>query len=55
MKLLNIETPATRNFIRQILLNVQDFYLYKVGYISYDEGVFGPYTDLTMACTCWEQ
>jgi hypothetical protein len=24
--MLNIETPVTRNFIRQILLNVQDFY-----------------------------
>jgi hypothetical protein len=42
MKLLNIETPVTRNFIPQILLNVQDFYLHKVGYTSYDEGVFGP-------------
>jgi hypothetical protein len=34
MKLLNIETPITRNFIRQILLNVQDFYFHKVGYTS---------------------
>jgi hypothetical protein len=25
MKLLNIETPVTRNFIPQILLNVQTF------------------------------
>jgi hypothetical protein len=25
MKLLNIETPVTRNFISQILLNVQNF------------------------------
>jgi hypothetical protein len=25
MKLLNIETPVTRNFTPQILLNVQDF------------------------------
>jgi hypothetical protein len=35
--LLNIETSVTRNFIPQILLNVQDFY-----YSSYDEGIFGP-------------
>jgi hypothetical protein len=42
IKLLNIETPVTRNFIPQILLNVQDFYLHKVGYTSYDEGIFGP-------------
>jgi hypothetical protein len=41
MTLLNIETPVTRNFIPQILLNVQDFF-HKVGYTSYDEGVFGP-------------
>jgi hypothetical protein len=41
MKLLNIETPVTRNFIPQILLNVQDFYFHKVGYTSYDEGIFG--------------
>jgi hypothetical protein len=47
MKLLNIETPVTRHFIRQFLLNVQDFYFHKVGYTSYDEGIFGPYTDLT--------
>jgi hypothetical protein len=46
MKLLNIETPVTRNFIPQILLNVQDFYFHKVGYTSYEEGIFGPYTDL---------
>jgi hypothetical protein len=39
MKLLNIETPVTRNFIPQILLNVQDFYFRKVGYTSYDEGI----------------
>jgi hypothetical protein len=39
MKLLNIETPVTRHFIPQILLNVQDFYFYKVGYTSYDEGI----------------
>jgi hypothetical protein len=39
MKLLNIETPVTRNFISQILLNVQDFYFHKVGYTSYDEGI----------------
>jgi hypothetical protein len=45
MKLLHIETPVTRNFIRQILLNVQDFYLHKVGYTSYDEGIFGPLTE----------
>jgi hypothetical protein len=42
MKLLNIETPVTRNFIPQIVLNVQDFYFHKVGYRSYDEGIFGP-------------
>jgi hypothetical protein len=41
MKLLNTETPVTRNFITQILLNVQDFYFHKVGYTSYDEGIFG--------------
>jgi hypothetical protein len=45
MKLLNIETPVTRNFIPQILLNVQDFYFHKVGNTSYDEGIFGPYTE----------
>jgi hypothetical protein len=28
MKLLNTETPVTRNFIPQILLNVQDFYFH---------------------------
>jgi hypothetical protein len=37
MKLLNIKTPVIRNFIPQILLNVQDFYFHKVGYKSYDE------------------
>jgi hypothetical protein len=42
MKFLNIETPVTRNFIPQILLNVQDFNLNKVGCTSYDEGIFGP-------------
>jgi hypothetical protein len=42
MKLLNIETTGTRNFIPQILLNVQDFYFHKVGYASYDEDIFGP-------------
>jgi hypothetical protein len=47
MKLINIETPATRNFIRQILFNVQDFYFHKVGYTSYDEGVFGTYTEFS--------
>jgi hypothetical protein len=40
MKLLNIETPVTRNYIPQILLNVQDFYFHNVGYTSYNEGVF---------------
>jgi hypothetical protein len=40
MKLLNIETPVTRNVIPQIMLNVQDFYFHNVGYTSYDEGVF---------------
>jgi hypothetical protein len=49
MKLLNTETPVTRNFISQILLNVQDFYFHKVGYTSYDEGIFGPQTELTTA------
>jgi hypothetical protein len=42
MKLLNIETPVTRNFILQILFNVQDFYFHKVGYTCYDEGIFRP-------------
>jgi hypothetical protein len=42
MKLLNIEMQVTRNFIPQILLNEQDFYFHKVGYTSYDEGIFGP-------------
>jgi hypothetical protein len=42
MKLLNTETPVTRNIIPQILLNVQDFYFYKVGYTTYDEGILGP-------------
>jgi hypothetical protein len=37
MKLLNIKTPVTRNFIPQILLNVQDIYFHKVGYTSYDK------------------
>jgi hypothetical protein len=37
MKLLNIETPVTRIFIPQILLNVQDFYFHKVGYTNYDK------------------
>jgi hypothetical protein len=45
MKLLNIETPVTRNFIPQILLKVQDFYFHKVGYTGYDEGIFGPQTE----------
>jgi hypothetical protein len=47
MKLLTIETPVTINFIPQILLNAQDFYLHKVGYTSYDEGIFGPETEHT--------
>jgi hypothetical protein len=38
LKLLNTEKQVTRNFIPQILLNEQDFYFHKVGYISYDEG-----------------
>jgi hypothetical protein len=42
MKLLNIEMPATRNFIPQILLNVQDIYFRKVGYTGYDEDIVGP-------------
>jgi hypothetical protein len=46
MKLLNNVTPVTRRVIPQILLNVQDFYFLKVGYTSYDEGIFGRYTDL---------
>jgi hypothetical protein len=37
MKLLNIETPVTRNFIPQIMLNVQDFYFHKVGHRSYEK------------------
>jgi hypothetical protein len=45
MKLLSVETPVTRNFIPQILLNVQDFYFHKFGYTNYDEGIFGPYTE----------
>jgi hypothetical protein len=40
MKLLNIETPVTRNFIRQVQLNVQGFYLHNFGYTNYDEGIF---------------
>jgi hypothetical protein len=40
MKLLNTETPVTRNVIPQMLLNVQDFSVHKVGYTSYDEGIF---------------
>jgi hypothetical protein len=40
MKLLNIETPVTRSFTPQILLNVKDFYFHKVGYTNY-EGIFG--------------
>jgi hypothetical protein len=44
MKLLNIETQVTRNFIPQILLNVQDFYYHKVGYTRYDERIFGPWS-----------
>jgi hypothetical protein len=48
MKLLNSETPVTRNFIPEILLNVQDFYFHKVGYTSYDEGIFGQQTELTI-------
>jgi hypothetical protein len=51
MKLLNIETPVTRNVIPQILLNVQDFYFHKVGYTSYEEGNFGPYTVSTYKST----
>jgi hypothetical protein len=42
MKLLNIETKVTRNFIPQIMLNVQDFFFHKDGYTIYDEGIFGP-------------
>jgi len=42
MKLLNTEKQVTRNFIPQILLNEKDFYFHKVGYTSYDEGIFGP-------------
>jgi hypothetical protein len=42
MKLLNIETPVTRNFIPQIVLYVQDFYFHKVGYTSYDEDTLRP-------------
>jgi hypothetical protein len=42
MEMLDIETPVTRNFIPQILFNVQDFYFHKVGNTSYDEGILGP-------------
>jgi hypothetical protein len=42
MNLLNNETIVTRNFIPQILLDVQDFYFHKVGYTSYDEGILRP-------------
>jgi hypothetical protein len=42
MKLLNIETPVTRSFTSQILLNVHDFYFHKFGYTSYGDGIFGP-------------
>jgi hypothetical protein len=42
MKLLNTETPVTRNFIPQILLNVQDIYFHKVVYTSYYGGIFRP-------------
>jgi hypothetical protein len=42
MKLLNIETSVTRNFLPQIFLYVQDFNFHKVGHTSYDEGIFGP-------------
>jgi hypothetical protein len=42
MKLLNTETQVTRNFKQQILLSEQDFYFHKVGYTSYDEGIFEP-------------
>jgi hypothetical protein len=45
MKLLNTETPVTRNFIPQILLNAQDFYFNKVGYTSYDEGILTRFVD----------
>jgi hypothetical protein len=41
----DIETPITRNFIPQILLNVQDFYFHKFGYTSYDEGIFRPWKE----------
>jgi hypothetical protein len=41
MKLLNVATPVTRNFIPQILLKELGFYFHKVGYTIYDEGIFG--------------
>jgi hypothetical protein len=58
MKLLNTETPITRNFIPPILLNVQDVYFHKVGYTSYDEGIFEPRQSITWIasvchCVCW--
>jgi hypothetical protein len=52
MKLLNIETAVTRNFIPQILLNVQDFYFHKVGYTSYDESIFSPLTEHCRVVAC---
>jgi hypothetical protein len=45
MKLLNTEMPVTRNVVPQMLLNVQGFYVHKVGYTSYDEGIFRPWTE----------
>jgi hypothetical protein len=41
MKLLNIETLVTRNTIKEILLNMQDYFC-KVGYARY---VAGPSID----------
>jgi hypothetical protein len=48
MKLLNTETPVTRNVMPQIVFNVQDFYVHKVGYTSYDEGIFGPKREFSL-------
>jgi hypothetical protein len=42
MKLLNIETPVIRNFIQQIVLNVQDFTSIRLATQVMTEGIFGP-------------
>jgi hypothetical protein len=45
MKLLNVETLATRNAMRKISLNTQDFYFRNVAYTIYDESTFMEQTD----------